>query len=675
MAWWNTHRDFKNSVNRDINPDLASERKCPLFDVEKLTNILDGGIENTRVRRRVEAAIHSDPVFSMENQYFMSPSERYEKGIQKAIHMRKKMVHLGWTEDGPEKQWLTRVLAEDVGLNVHHVFMNCILELGTDEQITKWIPLAENYNIIGTYAQTELGHGTYLRGLETTATFDMSTQEFVVNTPKISAMKWWPGDLGRSATHAVVLAQLYIKGKNYGMHPFLVQIRSLHDHSPLPGITVGDIGPKIGFEHIDNGYLILRNIRIPLQNMLNRYSQVLPDGRYVKQGSEKINYFSMILVRVSMISNIVVATLTKACVIAIRYSVVRRQSELKPGDTEAKILEYQTQQGKLLPQLSTAYAFHFLGPYLHDVYKQVHHEIKSGNFQSLPELHALTAGLKALLTEYSCAGVEVCRRACGGHGFSMLSGLPSLYSYVLAACTYEGENTVLYLQTARYLVKCLARAQSGQSLPQSVSYLTSALSGRCQARDKSDFLRTEIYLDVFRHRTCRLIQSAAAKLQTLVQSGVEQYEAWNSTSMELLEASMAHCQYIVVKVFVDTVEKLDKDPAIQRSLKHLCHLFALHWIRTNSGSFLHDGYISGNQLDMLTVSYLDLLLLLRKEAVILVDAFDYTDEQLNSALGSYDGQAYQRLFEWAQKAPVNHQKNYAYENYLKPLLHGALSKL
>lgn len=59
--------------------------------------------------------------------------------------------------------------------------------------------------------------------------------------------------------------------------------------------------------------------------------QVLPDGRYVKQGSEKINYLTMIVVRVNMLANEVVPSLMKACTIAIRYSVVRRQSELKPG--------------------------------------------------------------------------------------------------------------------------------------------------------------------------------------------------------------------------------------------------------------------------------------------------------------------------------------------------------
>jgi acyl-CoA oxidase len=47
--------------------------------------------------------------------------------------------------------------------------------------------------MIGTYAQTELGHGTFIRGLETTATFDEKTQEFVLNTPTLTAFKWWPG--------------------------------------------------------------------------------------------------------------------------------------------------------------------------------------------------------------------------------------------------------------------------------------------------------------------------------------------------------------------------------------------------------------------------------------------------------------------------------------------------
>ncbi|XP_069499859.1 peroxisomal acyl-coenzyme A oxidase 2 [Ambystoma mexicanum] len=675
MAWLSVHGDSSSITSMDVNPDLAKERESPPFPVETLTNILDGGHANTLVRREVETLVHGDPVFSRENIYFQTLEERYEGAIQKTLHFKKKMVQMGWTDDGPQKIILYRILGGEVAFNVHGVFVNSILGLGTDEQIAKWIPLAQNYQIIGSYAQTELGHGTYLRGLETTATFNVESQEFILNTPKTSATKWWPGDMGRSATHAVVLAQLYIKGKAYGMHPFIIQIRSLVDHSPLPGIVVGDIGPKMSFEHIDNGYLLMRNIRVPKENMLSRYSQVLPDGSYVKQGSEKINYFTMILVRVSMLANEVAPALAKASVISIRYSAVRRQSELKPGDPEVQILDYQTQQQKVLPQLATSYAIHFVSAYLGYFYSEVYNKIKVGNFDSLPELHALAAGLKALVTDYCTAGIEVCRRACGGHGYSLLSGLPSLYTKLAASCTYEGENTVLYLQTARFLVKCFAAAQSHQALPESVIYLSSASTNKCRAQTNSDFLNPAIYLEAYEHRAYRHIQNAAHQLQALVQAGAEQYDAWNSTSVQLVQASMAHCHFTTVRVFVDEVKRLGNEPSVQAAIKPLCDLFALHGIFTNAGGFLHDGYLSGQQLDMATASYLDLLAVVRKTAVLLTDAFDFTDEQLNSALGRFDGQVYQRLFEWAQKAPANNKVNPVYEKYLRPLFQSTASKL
>ncbi|CAI9562387.1 unnamed protein product [Staurois parvus] len=308
MAWWKV-----SSAGKDINPDLASERVSPSFNVETLTNILDGGAEETQRRRSVVITIQKDPVFSLENLYFKTQSERYEGAVRNTFHLKKKMKDLGWEENGREMEYAHRALSGEYSLNIHGVFIRSLTALGTDEQIAKWLPLANNYQILGTYAQTELGHGTYLRGLETTATFDPTTQEFIVDTPNITATKWWPGELGKTSTHAVVLAQLCSNGKYYGMHPFIVPVRSLKDHSPLPGITVGDIGPKMAFQQVDNGYLMMRNIRIPKENMLSRFSEVLPDGSYVKRGSDKINYFTMIAIRVAMIGGEVVDSLMKAC--------------------------------------------------------------------------------------------------------------------------------------------------------------------------------------------------------------------------------------------------------------------------------------------------------------------------------------------------------------------------
>lgn len=76
-----------------------------------------------------------------------------------------------------------------------------------EEQKAHWLPLAYNLAIIGTYAQTELGHGTYLAGLETTATWDPAHRDFVLHSPTLTASKWWPGALGRTSTHAVVMVR------------------------------------------------------------------------------------------------------------------------------------------------------------------------------------------------------------------------------------------------------------------------------------------------------------------------------------------------------------------------------------------------------------------------------------------------------------------------------------
>ena len=88
------------------------------------------------------------------------------------------------------------------------------------------------------------------------ATWDQKTKEFVLHSPTLTASKWWNGTLGRTATHAVVIAQLLLPvGKDsglisYGPHPFVVQVRDALTHQPPTSIMVGDIGPKYGYVSI-----------------------------------------------------------------------------------------------------------------------------------------------------------------------------------------------------------------------------------------------------------------------------------------------------------------------------------------------------------------------------------------------------------------------------------------
>ncbi|PPD87743.1 hypothetical protein GOBAR_DD15315 [Gossypium barbadense] len=191
--------------------------------------------------------------------------------------------------------------------------------------------------IIGCYAQTELGHGPNVQGLETTATFDSQTDEFVSHSPILTSSKWWPDGLGKVSTHAVVYSRLRIDGQDYGVHGFIVQLCSLDDHSSLPGITVGDIGMKFGsgaYNNMENGLLRFDHVRIFRNQMLMCFSQVTREGKYVQSDVPgQLVYGTMVYVQQIIVSEDS-CTLSRAVCIATRYSVVRRQFGLENGGPE-----------------------------------------------------------------------------------------------------------------------------------------------------------------------------------------------------------------------------------------------------------------------------------------------------------------------------------------------------
>ncbi|XP_023828410.1 peroxisomal acyl-coenzyme A oxidase 1 isoform X2 [Salvelinus sp. IW2-2015] len=656
-----------------MNPDITRERENATFNVEKLTHILDGGIEKTKRRREIESLVINDPDFQSEDLNFLSRSERYDAAVKKSAQMILKLREYGISD--PEeiycyKSCVHRGRSEPLDLHLA-MFLPTLLNQASPEQMETFFIPAWNLEIIGTYAQTEMGHGTHLRGLETTATYDPATQEFVLNSPTITSIKWWPGGLGKTSNHAIVLAQLHTQGKCHGLQAFIVPLRSMNTHIPLPGVVVGDIGPKFGFDEVDNGYLKLENVRIPREHMLMKYAKVEADGTYVKPPSDKLTYGTMVFIR-SMIVGEAGRALAKSCTIAIRYSSVRHQSEIRPGEPEPQIMDYQTQQYKLFPLLATAYAYKFVGQYMNDVYHRITGDISQGDFSELPELHALSAGLKAFTTWTASAGIEVCRMACGGHGYSRCSALPDIYVNFVPTCTYEGENTVMMLQTARFLIKSYRQASAGHQLSGIVSYLNESerslqpqsVSSRPTVVNVNDLASL---VEAYKLRAAKLVELAAKSIQQELQKRVSQEDAWNNSAIDLVRASDAHCHYVVVKLFAAKLGEIG-DTGVHSVLSTLALLYALQGIQQHSGDFLQTGLLSVPQLSQVSQRLKELLAQLRPNAVALVDAFDYCDEMLNSVLGRYDGNVYEHMFEWARRSPLNKTEVHeSYHKYLKPL--------
>lgn len=191
--------------------------------------------------------------------------------------------------------------------------------------------------------------------------------------------------VGHSANYAVVVAQLYTKGENRGIYPFVVQLRDEETWNPMPGIKIGEIGPKLGMKSVNNGYLGFNNVRIPRKNMLMKNAQVLEDGTFVKAPASVLTYGTMMFVRVVIIRD-VANYLSKAVTIVTRYSAVRRQSPIDPKEEEPQVIDHVTQQYKVFPNIARVLVIKLAADYVWDMYNQVTSELERGDLERLPEV-------------------------------------------------------------------------------------------------------------------------------------------------------------------------------------------------------------------------------------------------------------------------------------------------
>ncbi|EYU19298.1 hypothetical protein ABFS82_01G099300 [Erythranthe guttata] len=649
---------------------LADERKKAVFDVDSMKIVWAGSRQAFEVSDRISKLVAADPGFRKDDRPMLPRKELFRNTLRKAAYAWKRIIDLRLSEEEASR---LRFYVDEIAYTDLHwgMFVPALKGQGTDEQQAKWLPLAYKMQIIGCYAQTELGHGSNVQGLETTATFDADKDEFVIHSPTLTSSKWWPGGLGKVSTHAVVYARLITDGKDHGVHGFIVQLRSLEDHTPLPGITVGDIGMKFGnggYNTMDNGVLRFDHVRIPRNQMLMKVSQVTREGKY-KQSDvpRQLVYGTMVFVRQQIVKDASCA-LSRAVCIATRYSAVRRQFGSQNGGSETQVIDYKTQQSRLFPLLASAYAFRFVGEWLEWLYKDVIQRLQANDFSTLPEAHACTAGLKSITTSITADGIEECRKLCGGHGYLCSSGLPELFAAYVPACTYEGDNTVLLLQVARFLMKTVSQLGSGKQPVGTTAYmgrLEHLMQSRCTAQRAEDWLKPSQVLEAFEARAAKMSVSCAQNLSKF--SNPE--EGFAELSADLVEAAVAHCQLIVVSKFIEKLQQDIPGEGVKQQLEALCGIYYLSLLHKHQGDFLATSYLTPKQAVLANDQLRALYAKVRPNAIALVDAFNYTDHYLGSILGRYDGNVYPKLYEAAWKEPLNESVvPDGYKEYIRPLL-------
>jgi acyl-CoA oxidase len=691
-----------------------------------LRALFAGGLPVADRRDALAALYYADPVVSSTPKLlapFLPRTQQYLRAL--TLVRRLTELRRAHSLSPDDFRTLVEVAAEATPLTVHEtVYAPAVAGQADAAQLPLVADPARTWAHLGAYAQTELAHGSNVRGIETTATLvrdgpnPRTHSHFLLHTPTPTATKWWVGGLGKTATHAIVVARLVVNETDHGPHPFLVPIRDPATFLPLPGIDVGDIGPKVGFAPVDNGFIRFRNVRVPLSGLLSRFSRVKLWGSeavYEAPAHPQAAYGGMLSAR-SAIVRAEYLTLGMGVTIATRYSAVRRQFAGGGGGglgeggggaaQETAVLDYYSQQARLLPLVAHCYALRAVSVWLTEHFAAAAAAVGAGDTSRLADLHALSSALKVGVTEAVAKGLEDARRCCGGHGYSQACGIPRLAQAQVHLVTAEGDNHLLSQQVARYLLKARAGLVGGGTDSDSSS---SSSSSAGAAFSHVDYLYPSAsatpaplpahpiawyadscrpVLDALGLAVVRILDRMRARLEGAASAEAAAARgrdgdkddgataratarAWDASLLDAWAVTHAHAARTVLALFARFVEDVGRThthptlagvpaadaAAALRSLSTLLALQAVTALQAHAlPTLLECGDATSAHARAAADESVRLCREVRQFAVTAVDAFGFHDDALGSALGRADGRVYEALLEWVRHEPLNATK-------------------
>ncbi|KAN0021668.1 hypothetical protein ACTFIU_003812 [Dictyostelium citrinum] len=568
--------DCSSTEEEILNINNTSSTTSTLtWNKQELYEYLEAAPDHIKVAKKKLQEIVKDPIFAPK--YNMNVQEWRELTLQRAMVIIKAgVISLAEFNRDPMKYLISMEMLNlvdpslSVKLGVHFsLFGNAVLNLGTEKHHIKYIEDIDTWKLPGCFGMTELGHGSNVQGVETTATYDKTTQEFIINTPSDSAQKFWIGNAACHGQACSVFAQLYIDNVHHGVHVFIVPIRNA-DGSIAENVRIMDNGHKLGLQGVDNGRIWFDNKRIPRDNLLNKFGDVEKDGTYVSSIPSKSKRFgSMVAPLVGGRVLIAASALNiskMALMIATRYAYSRRQFGSKGN--EIRIIEYLTHQRRLFPMIATSVALSFAVEKLKKIYCE-----PNKTSQDVKDLHVWSSGLKAVVSWTKTNILQLTRECCGGQGFSSFNQIALFKSDLEIDMTYEGDNHVLLQQVARNL---FVELQKGRYT------LTSPSHGSSLIYDY------QFQIQTLKWRESNLVSSLSSKIMSQLDQGHSLEQSWN------------HCLDAITllgKSFVDriTLEEfqsgINNAPSSLKQVLELCRNLFFCWkVNEDLGYFLcNDG--------------------------------------------------------------------------------------
>ncbi len=357
-----------------------------------------------------------------------------------------------------------------------NLFGGTLLRFGDKPEFQTIIDGISQFTEVGCFGLTELGFGNNAVEMQTTATFDENSDEFIIDSPTTLSQKYWITNGYCHAHWAIVFAQLMIKGESYGVHGFLVPIRD-KQLNPLPGVTVQNMGYKIGLNGVDNARLWFNQVRVPRENLLDAFSKVSADGEFSSQIKGKRGRFikmaDQLLSGRLCIASMTLASCKSIMTTTIRYSQTRNGVSAD-SRSSTPLLDYQLQQNALIPLLVDTVALNIGLNAVKNEYAEKQTQ-DDGTQLTSSELIKQCCVIKTMIGWHTEEAASIGRERCGGQGFLACNRFGEVIAGAHAAITAEGDNSVLMQKVAK---ECLSKLNFKKVLNQKFTALLPAFIQR-----------------------------------------------------------------------------------------------------------------------------------------------------------------------------------------------------
>ncbi|MDB4293330.1 acyl-CoA dehydrogenase family protein [Maribacter sp.] len=517
------------------------------------------------------------------------------------------------------------------------LFGGSIQKLGTKKHHDNYLTETGKANLLGCFAMTETGHGSNVRGIKTTATYDSETDQIIIHTPGANDNKEYIGNALHSKM-ASVFAQLIVNGKNEGVHAILVPVRN-ENHELLPGVRIEDNGYKLGLNGVDNGKIWFDQVAVPRENLLNKYGDIKEDGSYhsdIKNPNKR--FFTMLGTLVGgriCVARAGLGGAKMALAVAIKHALKRRQFNDSIKIQEDLLMDYPTHQLRLTPLVASAYVYHVTLDKMMEAYCD----------ESQPDKRVVetqVAGLKSIITWYANDTIQECREACGGKGYLIENRIADLKGDVDIFTTFEGDNTVLLLLAAKGVLSDFKAEFNSAGFSAVLKLLGSQLSDKLATInpiysnkvDAEHLYNPKFHKHALDYRTRRLTYTLAMRIRGYIKKGMPSYQAFMKVQTHLIALGKAYATELAYITFCDFTETMPQGKN-KELFEKLGALHALHHIRTDAEWYLEQGYIGSSKSKAIRQRVERLCTELRPHIAVLVDGWGIPEHCMSAPIAQH----------------------------------------